>query len=97
MATLANNNMILNQYDVQELENTKSMTRGSMQFMSNASIQLYNVNHYHPSKTPSVRDLNGGISNAENLWSMYVRFTWQCEDELQCQVANTCMAEICLQ
>ena len=48
-------------------------------------------------KIPSVRDLNGGISNAENLWSIDVTFTWQREDELQCQVANTCMAEICPQ
>ena len=58
------------------------MTQSSMQFMSNAWIQLYNVNHHHPGKMPSVRALNGGISNLENLWI----FTCQCEDELQCQV-----------
>ena len=53
--TLTNDNVILNQCEVQGLENTKLMTQGSMQFMSNASIQLYNVNHHHPSKIPSVR------------------------------------------
>ena len=50
MATLANNNVVLNQYDVQGLENTKSMTQSSMQCVSNASIQLYNIDHHHPGK-----------------------------------------------